>query len=152
MYQFLKFENPIPSCEIFEINYNNEKNNWEFIYSINTTKEITNNSNQENFIVYGHISDLIIKNVSSVVYGDSVNIEFNTLDEYIEILENQRIIDLAYRNAWEKANPEIAEKGPNNTIKLENKDYNNNELKKLNVHYIASIIYKNNNETIFAAV
>ena len=152
MYQFLKFDELIPSCQIFELNFNELKGVWEFVYAVNTPFELTNDEDQEELLIYEYISDLYLKE-TTFVHGESINIRVKSLDQYKEILERQREVDLAYRDAWKKENPndEIPDE---NYITLENRNYNHRELEKMGIHFI-SAIYKQNNhadKTTFIAI
>lgn len=142
MIQKFKTENPIPSCEILELEYENGK--WYYIYGINTPEEISNEESKE-FIVYGHISNLVVK------YDDlnelSVNIHFKTLDQYIDILNKQRQADLDYRVSWLSRHP----KCPINTVILENRSYKQEELQE-KISYLSTILMEVDDVTIFAAV
>lgn len=151
MYQFLRFNHPIPSCEIYALEFDKNSNSsspWTFIYAINTPKELNNNEDL-NLIIYGYISDLWIKE-KDYVHPESINIRINSLDEYLNYLELQYKTDNLYREEWIKNNPDATP----NTICLENKNYNNNDLKKLNIHFISSIFSMDNenNTTIFTGI
>ena len=152
MYQFIKFDNPIPSCQIFELNFDSKNEKWEFVYAINTPYELTNNSNQEPLIIYEYISDLYLKEVS-FVHKESINIKVNNLNEYIDILNLQRQADLDYRKRWIEENPDLAADGPS-SITLENRNYSHEELLENDIHFIASILKQNNRIelTAFSAI
>ena len=153
MYQFLKFDEIIPSCEIFELNFDEKDDKWYYIYALNTPFELTNNKDQEELIIYEYISDLILKE-PNFVHGESINIKIKSLDQYIEILNKQRQVDLLYREFWKINNPDIAKHGPNNCVTLENRNYSNKELRELGIHYIATNLKQNNKIclTVFAAI
>lgn len=144
MYQLLKFENPIPSCEIHSLEYHNNK--WFFIYALNTPFEL-NNDNNEELIIYEYISDLYLKKISDV-HAESVNIKIKTLDNYLKLLELQRNEDIKYRENWIKENPDEI---PNKLI-LENKNYSFEDLRNEGVHYISSILESNDEKTIFSGI
>ena len=144
MYQILKFKQPIPSCEIYGLEFNNGE--WSYIYALNTPFELTNDNKKE-MIVYEYICDLCIKEANNI-HPESVNIRFKTLDEYLSILNRQIEEDLKFRQNWIRNHPDSKPA----TIKLENKDYSFNELKELDVHLISFIVKKEQNITIFAGI
>lgn len=141
MIQKIKFKEPIPSCEILELEYENGE--WIYVYGINTPVEI--NESSKGLIVYGHICNLEVKHDDLPEL--SVNIHFDTMDQYMEILKSQRQADLDYRKDWLKRHP----KCPVNTAILENRNYDHEELSE-HISYLSTIIFKMQNETVFAAV
>lgn len=149
MYQFLKFKEPIPSCGIYSLEYNEKLKEWTYVYILNTPFELTND-NQKDLIIYEYISDLWLKE-SDNLHQNSVNLKIKTLDQYLKLLDLQRKTDLEFREKWKKDNPEQAKNCPNQK-NLSNKDYSNEELEQLGIHFIANIIDKDDNCTIFAAV
>lgn len=157
MYQFLEFDEPIPSCQIFSLNYNKDSGKWKFIYAINTPFELKSKNDNvsrrninKQLIIYEYISDLILKEKNDV-HDESVNITISNLEEYIDILKYQRDVDNDYRGKWKKENPDIIAEGPN-IINLNNRNYNHEELSIRDVHYIASIYNQKDDETAFAAI
>lgn len=145
MYQFLKLKEPIPSCEIYSLEFQN--NEWIYVYALNVPFELTND-NTEEIIVYEYISDLYLK-LSDSVHPESVNLRITKLDEYYHLLKNQREADLSYREKWLSkldVTPEI------NSIILENKSYTHQELLNNNLHYISYIIQYTDEITTFAAI
>lgn len=144
MYQILKFSDPIPSCEIYSLEF--EGGRWSYIYALNTPFELTNSNNQE-LIIYEYICDLHLRLPDSV-HPESVNLRIKTLDEYLEWLEKQRNADVDYRMKWIEKNPD--EKP--NTITLENRSYTHIELTKIGVHYVAGLIDNDGENSTFAAI
>lgn len=144
MYQLLKFDTPIPSCEIHSLEYLD--GNWKYIYALNTPFELTD-ENTESLIIYEYISDLHLKTKDSV-HPESINLEIKTLTEYLAWLEKQRLTDILYREDWKKKHPNAKA----NIIELENKNYSKNDLREIGVHYIATELDKNEKVTNFAAV
>lgn len=149
MLQFLIFDEPIPSCSIYGLKYENEK--WKFIYALNTPFELTDENSQE-MIIYEYISDLTIKE-SKDLHPDSTNIKFKTLSEYLKILRMQIDEDKKFRENYFNKLIESGEKIPEpNTIELNHKDYNYSELKEIGVHFISKIYDDKSFTTIFAAI
>jgi hypothetical protein len=135
---------------------------WKFIYSVNTPIEITDkiqkniiDDEQLVFVVYEFISDLKIKNKIDV-HDKSVNLEFQTLDQYLQLLDAQRKADLDYRKKWIQKYIEEhdGEEPEPHTITLSNKDFTYNELHgdENNIRYISSVIEQKDDETIFAGI
>jgi hypothetical protein len=147
MFQILEFDNPIPSCEIHEVHYNNGL--WKFRYAVNTPIEITN-ENQIDLIVYEFIADLSIR-IGEGQHKDAVNIHFKTLDEYLLLLESQLTADLIFRKRWLEKNPNAKVK-KFATKNLENRDYNINELRAHGIHFISFLIENDGKISTFAAV
>ena len=155
MYQLLKFEEPIPSCRIHSLAFEDGKIN--FVYAVNTPREITD-SMESPLAVYEHISDLKLVEASEL-HELSVNIKINSLAQYLEFLQKQQKADADYRKSFFdllKYNSEAIENLNknlmNNSIKLEKRNYDNDELTKLGVNYIASILEEDNNYAVYAAV
>lgn len=147
MFQILEFEDPIPSCEIYGLRYDNGV--WKFKYAVNTPMEITN-ENTIDLIVYEYICDLTVR-IGEGQHKDAVNIHFKTLDEYLLLLESQRITDLAFRANWLKKNPGAqVKKFAMKT--LENKDYDINDLRALEIRFMSFLIEDNGEISTFAAV
>lgn len=144
MYQLLKFNEPIPSCSINSIEFIDGK--WVFNYALNTPFELTDD-NRNDLIVYEYISDLFVKNAEGL-HHESVNVHFKTLTEYLSLLKRQQEEDINFRIAWKENNPDALPL----TITLENKNYSLQELKKLNVNFIASIVNLDSEFTEFAAI
>lgn len=147
MFQLLEFDNPIPSCQIHGLKRNGDK--WVYQYAVNTPVEITDD-NQIDLIVYEYISDLMIK-IGEGQHPDAVNIHFKTLSEYLSLLETQRMCDIAFRKKWLDEHPN-AEIKKFNRRTLENKDWNFNELKDENVHFISFLINDDGEHSEFASV
>ena len=143
MLQMLEFNHPIPSCKIHSLKYENNK--WTFIYALNTPFELTN-KNTENLIIYEYICDLNVK--KDDLHKESINIKFKTLDEYLYYLNKQYEEDIKFREKYLKNNPDAEP----STITLENRNYTVEELLNKNVNYIANIVKKEDNLTIFAAI
>lgn len=144
MFQLLKFDSPIPSCSIYELEFKDGK--WYYIYALNTPFELTNDNEME-LIVYEYISDLYLRLPESV-HPESVNLRIKTLDQYLKLLEMQKNEDKKYREYWLSKNPEAKP----NTIQLENKSYTHDELTNIGVNYIASIYEFEDGFTSFAAI
>lgn len=151
MYQKLKFKEPIPSCEIYELEFIKSTKEWVFVYLLNTPFELTDEPFEKELIVYDYISDLYLK-YKDELHKDSVNIPINSKKEYMELLEKQRNTDLEFRREFNSKNPNLIP----NLVKIKNRNYSNSQLIDLDIHYIASIWSfdnENDNEcTIFAAV
>lgn len=145
MFQLLEFDNPIPSCSIYGLKFNNGK--WKFIYRVETPNILNKENKDEEYIIYEYISDLKVKHKKDV-HPESVNIVFKTLDEYLSFLEAQRIADIEYREKWKKEHPDEI---PNLFI-LENKNYDFNDLINLDIHFIAGIKQINENNTEFIGI
>ena len=144
MYQFLKFESPIPSCEIHSLSFEDGK--WYYTYALNTPFELTNENDRE-LIIYEYISDLYLR-LPDTVHPESVNLRIKTLDEYLEWLEKQRLADISYRMEWKKKHPNAKP----NIVKLRNQNYDHDSLLDNGVHYIASMINNDGEFTEFAAI
>lgn len=144
MYQFLKFEDPIPSCKINSLEFTDNK--WFFIYALEVPYDI-NNENEKELIIYGHISDLSI-GTKDEVHEESVNIKIKTLNDILNLLKVQREEDEKYRKIWRSENPEAIP----NIITLENKSYSNKELVEAEVSYISGIEAINSNTTEFIGI
>lgn len=147
MYQKIEFKKPIPSCEIYELKYNEETKEWIFIYLLNTPFELTDKPFEKELIIYDYISDLYLK-YKDELHKDSVNIPINSKNQYLELLEKQRKTDIEYREKWMKENPNAVP----NLIEVKNKSYTNSELIDLDIHYIASIWSEEDLFTTFAAI
>lgn len=147
MFQLLKLRKAIPSCRIHSLLYNN--NMWTYVYAVEVPREL-NNENKIPLLIYGHISDLLIKEGKDQ-HEDSINIYFNTLDEYLKILDSQRQQDEKFRKEWLENHPnvEISEFAIRN---LENKNYSNEQLRSLDIHCISSVIHQGKETTKFAAI
>lgn len=121
MYQFLKLNDPIPSCEIYSLEFDEGK--WIYIYALNVPFELTD-ENTEEIIVYEYISDLYLK-LPNTVHPESVNLKVIKLHEYLHLLNKQREADLDYRNKWLSKLDVIPEI---NSVTLKNKSYSHQEL------------------------
>lgn len=145
MYQLLKFDNPIPSCAIHELIFDEKEKKWTYVYALNTPFTLTN-ENKEVLLVYEFISDLHLKS-SEGIHPESINLKIKTLDEYLALLERQRQEDLRYREKWIKEH--IDDLPVPNTISLKNQNYSYKDLQKNNVHYIASCLEIKDDESVF---
>lgn len=144
MYQILNFDNPIPSCEIHELNFVDGK--WVFVYALLTPVKLTNENEQE-LLVYEYISDLKLVTLETVNLK-SINLRVKTLDEYLKLLYAQMKTDVEYREMWKAKNP-TAEP---NKLKLLNQNYSHNDLSRLGVTFIASILEKLEGNTVFTGI
>lgn len=147
MYQYIKLDEPIPSCEIHSLEFENE--NWKYIYAISVPYELTNNDNNVELIVYSFISNLDLR--EDTMSGLSANVRVKALDEYMLLLEKQRNVDLEYREKWLESNPDATISEYSKRV-LTNKSHSLSELKELEVQYISKILYKDDNQTTFAAI
>lgn len=148
----LLFDEPIPSCKIDSLIYKNNK--WFFVYKTYSPIDITDKNDDLNLVIYGHISDLQLEDASSL-NPLSVNIKINSFNEYINFLNLQIKADKEYRKQFKKKlkyNRELENSIQLNVVELLNKDYNNDDIKKENITYIANIYRQNDDFTIFSAV
>lgn len=143
MYQFITLKNPIPSCAIYGLKFN--EGNWEFVYAVKTPIELKPGEEYD-LVVYEYISDLYLKRRSSV-NPQSVNVPVRTLEGYLGLLERQRLEDIRYRKEWCARNPGVEA----NTVELDNRDYDPSELKNL-LTYVSGVKSVDQNKTIFIAV
>lgn len=146
MFQMLTFDKPIPSCEIHELSFKDNK--WYFTYALNTPVELTDDK-EVDLIIYEYICDLILKDPKGL-HEESINIHVKTLSEYLKWMEKQRDADLRFRERFLKEHPEAKDNLITKT--LENRDYSYQELSKLGLSYFSFIVEIKENETIFAAV
>ena len=101
-------------------------------------------------MVYEYVADLVVKSGENQ-HDDAVNIHFKTLTEYLTMLETQRKIDLLFRERWLSAHPDV-KVADWSKRSLEHRDYEYDELRSINVHYIAHLIESKESEDIFAAI
>ena len=145
MYQFLRLDEPIPSCEIYSLEFSESK--WIYIYALNVPFELTNENTQE-IVVYEYISDLYLK-MSDSIHPESVNLRITKLDEYLCLLTIQRQADLDYRDKWLSKLDVIPEI---NSVTLGNKTYSHQELLDNGLHFISFTIDFTDKITKFAAI
>lgn len=145
MYQFLRLNNPIPSCELYSLEF--IENKWIYIYALNTPFEL-NDDNTVEIAVYEYISDLYLK-VPDSIHPESVNLKITKLSEYMHLLKKQMETDLDYRKKWLSKLDDVPEV---NSITLENKTYSHQDLLNSNLHYISFTIEFNDKYTKFAAI
>ena len=147
MFQVLEYDQPIPSCEIHGLRYDDGE--WKFRYAVNTPVEITN-ENTVDLIVYEYISDLSIR-IGEGQHKDAVNIHFKTLDQYMALLESQRLADLMFRKRWLEKHPGAQVKKFATKV-LCNRDYDINELRAEGVRFLSFLVEDGGETSTFAAV
>lgn len=149
MLQILKFDEPIPSCNIYNLKYDKQEEKWIYEYAIQTPVEITE-ENETDLIIYEYISDLLIR-FGDGQHPDSINLHFKKLSEYLKMLEMQRLTDLFYRKQWLEKHPDAVIQDFSKK-ELERRDYEYNELKEIGIHAIAQKLEDNHEKdtTIFA--
>lgn len=161
MFQLLKFDSPIPSCEIHEIKWepnpkaqkdpNAEPGFWTYVYAASVPELLTNSPKEgTDFMIYEFISDLNVKRGHGV-HEEAINIHFRTLDEYIALLRLQQMHDNEYRRVWRVKHPDrrIADFALRT---LENRSYTHEELLAAHVHFISALIRQDEDSALFAAI
>lgn len=145
MEQALIFKEPIPSCDINHLIYENGQ--WNFGYMLITPVELKPNEKYD-LVIYEFISDLQLRQRKEIRIKESVNIPITSYDQYLEFLNKQREEDLRYRKEWLKTHHDAKP----STIILENKNYSRRELQDAGVHFISGILNQDKDKTEFIAI
>lgn len=135
----LYFNNPIPSCKIYELKFEDKK--WQFGYLVESNFDL--DEEFKNVYIYGNVCGLYLE--SANMPNGSVNIQVSSMEEYIKYLELQRKLDLLFRKTWIMENPDETPI----RIRLHKRTYSNRELAELDIKYISSIFKKEHSFTVF---
>lgn len=147
MKQFLEFDHPIPSCEVYGMSWRDD--HWVYTYALSTPFELTDGNNQD-MIVYQFISDLVVR-LAAPMHHDSVNLHFRTLSDFLSLLDRQVQEDKAYREGWLAAHPEV-NVSRRSTFILPHGEWLGDALLEHGVHYVADYLGETEGGSIFAGV
>ena len=155
MYQNIKLLKPIPSCELSSLLWvagnsglntdfdGTDDGHWEYVYAVNTPEELTEDNEEQDFMVYEYISDLIVR-YGHKVHEEAVNIHFRKLSQYMELLQRQRKVDIAFRERWMKENGKTEKDVPEHSKRfLEHKNYSTRDLLEQKIHFVAKYMGEN---------
>lgn len=153
MLQCVKLDQPIPSANIYAVEWDEEKSKWTYVYSVRTPVEITDDDMETDLMIYEYISNLHVE-IGENQHGDAVNIHFRGLTQYMQILELQRLADVNFRKQWcERWKAEHGEEPEVSSFAikvLQHRNHSYSELEAIGIHCISFLMESGKDADAFA--
>lgn len=118
--QPIKMDEPVPSLELYKLEWDNDNKRWIYVYSVDTPVELTEKPLEQPLYFAGVFTKTLINNSTKYM----INIPVSTIDDVYRLYNRQRESDLLFRKRFEEEHSDFIKQFPAKTFTVKNETQN----------------------------